>query len=140
MSFLKLIETGTATGHNGPVAFPFLQVCRKGQLSCEQQWRCCFLSSAAFPVRLSPEFEQAYAIRAAAWAGKKDFDKALSDCNEAVRINPKSGLGYSIMASLLATCPNAAYRNGQKAVEYATKACERTNRKVADCLDTLAAA
>ena len=98
------------------------------------------IMDASEAVRLSPEFEYAYAIRAAAWAGKRDFEKALSDCNEAIRINPKSGEGYQLMAELLAICPNAAHRNGQKAVEYATKACERTNWKVADCLDTLAAA
>jgi tetratricopeptide (TPR) repeat protein len=40
----------------------------------------------------------------------------------------------------LATCSEDNFRNGQKAVEYATKACELTQWEDADYLDTLAAA
>ncbi len=39
-----------------------------------------------------------------------------------------------------ATCPDEAYRDGAKAVESATKACELGGWKDADHLDTLAAA
>ena len=40
----------------------------------------------------------------------------------------------------MATCPDAKYRDGKKAIESATKACELTEWKDADHLDTLAAA
>ena len=39
-----------------------------------------------------------------------------------------------------ATCPEEKHRNGQQAVEYATKACELTAWKNAPYLGTLAAA
>ena len=40
----------------------------------------------------------------------------------------------------MATCPDARFRNGKKAVELATRACELTEWKLADMIDSLAAA
>jgi tetratricopeptide (TPR) repeat protein len=47
---------------------------------------------------------------------------------------------FNALAWLLATCPDDKYRNGEKAVEYATKACELDGGKSANLHDTLAAA
>jgi Flp pilus assembly protein TadD len=47
---------------------------------------------------------------------------------------------YNHLAWLLAACPNANFRNGAKAVEYAKKACELSGWKDASTLSTLAAA
>jgi tetratricopeptide (TPR) repeat protein len=44
------------------------------------------------------------------------------------------------LARLLATCPDDKVRDGKRAVEYATTACERTGWKDLYCVDTLAAA
>lgn len=44
------------------------------------------------------------------------------------------------LASLRATCPDEKHRNGQQAVEYATKACELTAWKNGGWIDSLAAA
>jgi serine/threonine-protein kinase len=44
------------------------------------------------------------------------------------------------LARLLATCPDDKTRDGKRAVEYATMACELTGWKDPACLDTLAAA
>ena len=41
---------------------------------------------------------------------------------------------------IMASCPVAKYRDGKKAVEIATHACELTQWKRSDFLDTLAAA
>ena len=40
----------------------------------------------------------------------------------------------------MATCPQAQYRDGKKAVEHATKACHLTNWSDIEFVDTLAAA
>ena len=40
----------------------------------------------------------------------------------------------------MAACPEAKYRDGRKAVESATRACELTEWKRSEFLDTLAAA
>ena len=53
---------------------------------------------------------------------------------------PQDDLGYNNLAWLLATSPDAALRDGRKAVEYAAKACALTGYRRASNLDTLAAA
>ena len=47
---------------------------------------------------------------------------------------------YNSRTWLWATCPDEKYRDGKKAVESVTRACELTDWKEADHLDTLAAA
>ncbi len=47
---------------------------------------------------------------------------------------------YNAVAWVHATCEVAQYRNGKEAVKNATRACELTNFKDANLLDTLAAA
>ena len=44
------------------------------------------------------------------------------------------------LAWSFATCPEATSRNGTRAIEYATKACEMTEWKNGDFIDSLAAA
>jgi hypothetical protein len=45
-----------------------------------------------------------------------------------------------VAAQLLASCPDDAFRNGKKAVEYAQKACALTSWKDATSVDILAMA
>src|SRR5262249_31330521 len=52
---------------------------------------------------------------------KKDYDRAIADFTEAIRRYPENAYCYSLCAWLWATCPQAKVRNGQKALEYATK-------------------
>ena len=75
-----------------------------------------------------------------AWGNKKNYDKAIADYEEAIWLDPKFLYPLNGLAWLRATCPNEKHRNGQQAVEYATKACELTAWKREDYLDTLAAA
>jgi serine/threonine-protein kinase len=58
----------------------------------------------------------------------------------AIKAQPASAPAYESLARLLATCPDDKARDGKRAVEYATTACERTGWKDPLCLDTLAAA
>ncbi len=71
---------------------------------------------------------------------KGDYDKAIADFNEAVRFAPKDVQCHRVLAWLHAVCPNEKYRDGKRAVEFATKACELAGWKTVDELDTLAAA
>jgi tetratricopeptide (TPR) repeat protein len=47
---------------------------------------------------------------------------------------------YNGLAWILATSPDDKLRDGKRAIQYATEACERTGWKVPSCLGTLAAA
>jgi serine/threonine-protein kinase len=58
----------------------------------------------------------------------------------AIKAHPTSNHAYNSLARLLATCRDDKARDGKRAVEYATTACERTDWKDPLFLDTLAAA
>jgi tetratricopeptide (TPR) repeat protein len=91
-------------------------------------------------IRLNPKYIVAYLSRANAWKMRNDHDKAIADYDEAKRLAPKSAYVYNKLAWLYATCPDARSRDGRKAVDNATKACELKEWKDANSLDTLAAA
>jgi tetratricopeptide (TPR) repeat protein len=68
------------------------------------------------------------------WAGAADAYR------EAVRLDPKNALAHNNLAWLLATCPDDRLRDGPKAVEHASRACELTGNQNPVFVDTLAAA
>jgi tetratricopeptide (TPR) repeat protein/alpha-beta hydrolase superfamily lysophospholipase len=78
--------------------------------------------------------------RGRAWAALKNYSRALADYAEAVRLNPDSAGSLDGRAWLWVTCPEAQIRDGKRALESATKACELTGWKDARLLGTLAAA
>ena len=81
----------------------------------------------------------AYDDRGNAWYAKEEYDKAIADYDQAIALDPKFAMAYNRRAWLWATCPDEKYRDGKKAVESATRACELTDWKDADSLNTLAA-
>ena len=91
-------------------------------------------------IRVDPKFVLSYIGRGNAYQSKNDYDRAIADYDEAIRLDPKDAIAYDILASLLATCAQAGFRDGKKAVEYAAKACELSEWKSPDFVDTLAAA
>jgi len=91
-------------------------------------------------IRLNPEDAMAYNNRGNAWEAKGEYDNAIKDYTEAIRLDPKYVSPYNGLAWILATCSESKFRDGQRAVSLARKACELTNWKNGDYLDTLAAA
>ncbi len=95
-------------------------------------------------IRLDPKYAAAYTNRGLTYVDKKEYDKAIEDYSEAIRLDPKDARPCGCLAWLLATCPKDSVRDGNKAVEYATKACElsewKNANKSAFLLDILAAA
>ncbi len=91
-------------------------------------------------IRENPKDAKLFYSRGYSWREKQDYGKSLADYEEAIRLDPKYQEPLNNAAWLRATCPDEKYRNGQQAVEYATKACELSAWKDAANLDTLAAA
>jgi tetratricopeptide (TPR) repeat protein len=91
-------------------------------------------------IRLDPKVPSRFYGRGMAWNAKKEYDKASQDFTEAICLDPKYVSAFNSRAWLRATCPDDKCRDGRKAVEDARKACELTEWKNPDCLDTLAAA
>ncbi|HXY33638.1 MAG TPA: site-2 protease family protein [Planctomycetaceae bacterium] len=78
--------------------------------------------------------------RGLAEARRGNWQKALDDYREALRLQPKLVSAHNNLAWLLATCPIDAIRNGQEAVEHANWACQATGWSNLGCIGTLAAA
>jgi len=92
-------------------------------------------------IRLDPNNANAYYNRGAFYSlVRGDYEKAIADYNETIWLDPKEWHAYNALAWLLGTCIQANFRNGKKAVEYATKACELSEWKRPSSLDMLAAA
>jgi tetratricopeptide (TPR) repeat protein len=91
-------------------------------------------------IRLDPKDLDAFNDRGGAHVLKREWDKALADFDEAIRLNPKFDKALNNRAWLRATCPADDYRNGKKAVEDATQACELTKWSDPKSIGTLAAA
>ena len=68
------------------------------------------------------------------------YTNAIRDLQKVIKLRPKAYGAYNLLAWLLATCPNDEIRDGKKAVELATKACELSKWKNYADVDTLAAA
>lgn len=85
-----------------------------------------------------PDDFEAYSNRGTALFYKCDYENALADQLKAIEINTNYFEACLNAAWLLAACPDAGCRNGEKAVEFAKKAVEMNPGT--DTLDTLAAA
>jgi tetratricopeptide (TPR) repeat protein len=68
------------------------------------------------------------------------FGEAMAHYDEALRFDPDDFQALNDRAMILAACPEPRFRDGKKAVESATRACELTGWTYPVCLDTLAAA
>ena len=91
-------------------------------------------------VRLLPADPQVYVTRASALARRGLYADADKDLREALRLNPAHAGALNLRAWTSATCPEAEYRDAERALDAATKACEATKWKAAGHIDTLAAA
>jgi tetratricopeptide (TPR) repeat protein len=91
-------------------------------------------------IRLDPQYALAYLNRGVAWKARGGYDRAIADFDECIRLDPQDGRPWNSRAWIEATCPDPTWRNGKKAVVDATKACELTKWRAANCLDSLAAA
>ena len=81
-----------------------------------------------------------YRGRADAYLSIGQQKEAVDDYELALKQSPKDSGVLNNLAWVLATSPDEKLRNGKRAVELATKACEETDFKAAHILSTLAAA
>jgi tetratricopeptide (TPR) repeat protein len=98
------------------------------------------LADLAEHIRLHPDDAMAYFIRAGVHKEQKALAAALEDLNAAHRMAPDNPFVCNDLAWMLATCTDAQYRDGPRAVALARQACEATDWKHAFCLATLGAA
>jgi len=81
-----------------------------------------------------------YGNRANLYAQNKDYASAVADYTKAIQIVPNDSDAFEGLAEILATCPDAKVRDGQKALAAATKANDLSHGNDPMVLRTLAAA
>lgn len=91
-------------------------------------------------VRLAPNSGVPLNFRAGLHYARKDYAAAVRDHMEALKRDPRNAGTFNQLAWVWATCPDPDVRNGERAKECATRACELTEWTEAGFLDTLAAA
>ena len=91
-------------------------------------------------IRLAPKIAENYANRASAFGKLGRYRQAIRDYDEALRLEPRDDETLDAFAWLLATGADPALRDGKRAIELARKACELTQWKEPNHIDTLAAA
>ena len=98
------------------------------------------ITEAAAASRIEPGDATAHLDLAIALALKGQTKEAIQQYRKALEIKPDYGEAENNMAYLLATCPDAALRDGAQAVDLAQKANALASGTDAGVLDTLAAA
>jgi Flp pilus assembly protein TadD len=99
-------------------------------------------SIEAYTALLAVDGEDWHALRgrADAYLNIGRQTEAIADYEKALKLQPKDQGILNNLAWVLATSPDAKLRNGRRAIELATRACELTKYKAAYILSTLAAA
>lgn len=98
------------------------------------------IADCSIALEYTPRDALAYRTRADLYRRTKQYAEAIADWERAIEFQPKNISGFNGAAWLLATCPDSVVRDPQKAIEYATTACELSEWKDPMILDTLAAA
>jgi tetratricopeptide (TPR) repeat protein len=94
------------------------------------------------PLEFQPEKDNEYYVPIGL---KSEHEEEVVMLVEALKIQQRvldkeSPTSLNNLAWFWATCPEEKHRNGAKAIEYATRACELTNWENVSYVDTLAAA
>ncbi|WP_197528695.1 tetratricopeptide repeat protein [Aeoliella mucimassa] len=91
-------------------------------------------------LRIDPGSSEAYLGRGNLFASQALYEQAAADFERSLRLNPRSARAYHSTAWLLATCPLDRYRNGQQAIEAASRLARLLGNEDPMVLDTLAVA
>src|SRR5262249_3586709 len=118
---------------------PFAYVERGKSLAAREQYDMA-IKAFDFAINLKPEYSSIHVDRARVLVLTGEYERAIADFGESIRLEPRNGPALNDLAWLIAACPDDKLRNGQRAVEYATQACELNEWRNWQRLDTLAAA
>jgi tetratricopeptide (TPR) repeat protein len=86
-----------------------------------QEWDKA-LADVSQAIKLNPMDAEAWRNRGVIYDNLHQYDKALADYAKASELNPKLAMYWNLQARLLATCPDAKFRDAARAVRLAKKA------------------
>jgi len=136
--FDKAIEDCTQALKIDPTS-EFAMVSRAACWVHKKEWDRA-ISDYSGAIEADPKDAGNFNCRGICWRNKGTCGEALYDFLQASIIDPKDAKVLNELAWLEATCPVEKYRHGQRAIEFATKACELSGWKEAAHIGTLAAA
>ena len=91
-------------------------------------------------IRLRPAYPEALGALAGTFDSQGNYAEAIRFYQAALKAQPNHEGALNNLAWLLASCPDATFRNGPEAVHLATRACELTDYGKPLLVGTLAAA
>lgn len=91
-------------------------------------------------IGLGPQHAVTYVARGLVWDSMEEYPRAIQDFERAFQIDPNDVDSIAPLSWFLATTPAIDFRNGNRAVELAMRACELTNWHDRKSLVALAAA
>ncbi len=91
-------------------------------------------------IRLNPDSMRLFNRRAMLYYFNKEYGKAVRDHMEALKRKPDDAATFNYLAWVWSTAPDPNFRNGRRALECATRACELTEWQTPGFVDTLACA
>lgn len=117
----------------------FLEDCYRfrGGIRCDSGRAEEALADLNACLKIRPDDSWAYVFRGNAHCRQKDYQPALKDYEKALKLDAEYSFALGALAWFLATCPDAKFRNGARALELATAANDVSNN---EHLDDLAAA
>lgn len=98
------------------------------------------LTNADAYLRAKPTDVEGFIVRAKVFRGQHEYLKALADGETARQLEPENPRVLNFLAWMRATCPEDSIRDGHQAIDEAMRACEITDWREGDSIDTLAAA
>jgi phosphatidylglycerol:prolipoprotein diacylglycerol transferase len=98
------------------------------------------IAASTETIEQNPASAEAHFLRGEAWYAKRNYANAVADYERAITLDAEHDRAYRDLAWILATCPDAAVRDGAKAVKAAERACQLTGFGDPPALDALAAA
>jgi tetratricopeptide (TPR) repeat protein len=131
---VKALEKHSRRRPNDVIAFVRLGLLYSGERQNQQA-----IDAFTSALRLERNVPFAYQARGDAYLNIGKQSEAIADYESALQRDPDNSGVLNNLAWVLATSPDAELRDGTRAVELATKACELTGYGQAHILSTLAA-
>jgi tetratricopeptide (TPR) repeat protein len=91
-------------------------------------------------IQVDPSYVHAYVCRALITKQRRAFAQAVVELSEISQMAPDNAEAHQALARILATCNNDTVRDGKRAIQEATRACDLTGWNDPLAVDTLAAA
>src|SRR5262249_50651689 len=130
MDLARLAATFLGPGGWSPQPADVAGYLRRGGYHAERKQMSAALRDFDSALQIDPNSIEVYFRRAGILHEMGEYAREVADYEKAMEVDPKNWQIRNNLAWLLATCPQDDFRDGARAVELATKACEASGYEV----------